>query len=173
MEVFNMNILLVFFAIPLAVIILSIILESFINCPFKTSGIFFAIFIVLAFALGGTAELIVATIIYTLISFVSAVITRFVINRRCNCRRDSENNCNYFSNNCNSCNSCINNVNNRTEPFRLNDFNMLNELNSVNNLNGVENVFSGENNIVNSNSILNRENNLNSNNSRNICRRFR
>ena len=41
-----MNILLIFFAIPLAVIILSAILESLINCPFKVAGIFFAIFIV-------------------------------------------------------------------------------------------------------------------------------
>ena len=79
-----MNILLIFFAIPLAVIILSAILETFIHCPFKVAGIFFSIFIVVAFALGGTAILIVATIIYTLISLITASIVRIIINRRCN-----------------------------------------------------------------------------------------
>ena len=69
-----MSNLLVFFAIPLATIILSAILETFIHNPIKVAGIFFSIFIVVAFALGGTAEYIVAAIIYTIISFVTALI---------------------------------------------------------------------------------------------------
>ena len=69
-----LNILLVFFAIPLATIILSAILETFINSPLKVVGIFFSIFIVVAFALGGTAELILAALVYTIISFLTALI---------------------------------------------------------------------------------------------------
>ena len=88
-----MNILLIFFAIPLAVIILSAIFESFINCPLKVAGIFFSIFIVTAFALGGTADLIVAAIVYTIISFITALIVRGIINRRCSCSNNVINNC--------------------------------------------------------------------------------
>lgn len=67
-----MNILLIFFAIPIAVIILSAIFETFIKSPLKVAGIFFSIFLVVAFALGGTAELLVAAIIYTILSFITA-----------------------------------------------------------------------------------------------------
>ena len=78
-----MNILLVFFAIPLATVILSGILATFNICPLKVSGIFFSIFIVTAAALGGTVELFFAAIIYTIISFITASIVCFIINRRC------------------------------------------------------------------------------------------
>lgn len=81
-----MNILLIFFAIPIAVIILSIILETYMRSPLKVAGIFFSIFIVLAFALGGTAELIVAAIVYTLISLITAYIVELITSRRCHRR---------------------------------------------------------------------------------------
>ncbi len=154
-----MNVLLIFFAIPLAVIILSAILESFINCPFKVAGIFFSIFIVLAFALGGTAELIVAAIVYTLISFITAVIIRYVINRRCNCRENDNNNC-ITCNNCDSCNSCSRNT--------LNDFNDLNTLNTLNSLNRIA---SGVNNNIETQNVLAESSNFN--NINNTCRRYR
>lgn len=67
-----MNTLLIFFAIPIAVIILSAIFETLIKSPLKIAGIFFSIFLVVAFALGGTAELLVAAIIYTILSFITA-----------------------------------------------------------------------------------------------------
>lgn len=148
-----MNILLIFFAIPLAVIILSAILESFINCPFKVAGIFFSIFIVIAFAFGGTAELIVAAIVYTLISFITAVIIRYVINRRCNC-------CENDNNNCNSCNSCSRNT--------LNNFNDLSTLNTLNSLNRIA---SGVNNNIETQNVLAESSNFN--NINNTCRRYR
>ena len=99
-----MNILLIFFAIPLATIILSIILETLINCSIKVAGITFSIFLVLAFSLGGTTPLIVAAIIYTLISFITALITMIIKNRiirNCNCNNIS-NNCNVLNNNNNT-----------------------------------------------------------------------
>lgn len=94
-----MNVLLIFFAIPLATIILSIILQTLICCPFKVAGIAFSIFIVLAFGFGGTPTLIVAAIVYTILSLISAVITMLIQNRIEGC----EDNCN---------NSFINNGNN-------------------------------------------------------------
>ena len=148
-----MNVLLIFFAIPLAVIILSAIFESFINCPFKVAGLFFSIFIVVAFALGGTAELLVATIVYTIISFITAIIIRLVINRRCNNSRS-------FENNCASCNSCTGN------NFNVADFNNLNTLNTLNNLNRIG--IGVDNNLDNQN-ILTESSNTNNP----PCRRFR
>ena len=76
-----MNNLLIFFAIPIAVIILSAIFETFIKSPLKVAGIFFSIFLVTAFALGGNVEYLVATIVYTIISFVVAYLVCFIQNR--------------------------------------------------------------------------------------------
>lgn len=92
-----MNNLLIFFAIPLATIILSSIFETLIRCPIKVGGIAFSIFLIIAFALGGTADLIVAAIVYTILAFLSAFITMLIQNRI------EENNSS------NSCNSCGNN----------------------------------------------------------------
>lgn len=78
-----MNILLFFFAIPIAVIILSVILETYMRSPLKVAGIFFSIFLVLAFYLGGTAEYIVAALIYTALSFITAYLTELILSRRC------------------------------------------------------------------------------------------
>ncbi len=78
-----MNILLIFFAIPIAVIILSIIFETYMRSPFKVAGIFFSIFLVLAVYLGGTAEYVIAALVYTLISFLSAYIIELIYFRRC------------------------------------------------------------------------------------------
>ena len=81
-----MNVLLVYFAIPVATIILSAIFETFINCPIKVAGIFFSIFIVVSAALGGAIELFFATIIYTIISFITAFIVCLILGRcRYNC----------------------------------------------------------------------------------------
>jgi len=66
-----MNFLLIFFAIPIAIIILSIIFESFINCPLKIAGIVFSIFLIITFALENQ-NLLIATIVYTIIAFISA-----------------------------------------------------------------------------------------------------
>ena len=140
-----MNMLLIFFAIPLAVIILSIILESFINCPIKVTGIFFSIFIVVAFALGGTSELIVLAIVYTIISFITALIVKFFTNRRCNMNNRT------IINECGVNRMCNNNSFNFNNTLDVNP--LLEETNSFDTLN--------------SNSITN------FNNPNNTCRRCR
>ena len=73
-----MNVLLVFFAIPLAIIILSVIFERYLRCPLAVAGIFFSIGLVVTFALGAMIEYIVATIVYTILSFVAALITNYI-----------------------------------------------------------------------------------------------
>lgn len=143
-----MNMLLIFFAIPLAVIILSAILETFINCPVKVAGIFFSIFIVVAFALGGTAELIVLAIIYTIISFITALSVKILLNWLCNRR----NNFDYTISNDFVGNNISNNV-----PFNFNNSSSVNPL--------LEDTSSFETTNLNSNNVNN------FNNSNNCCRR--
>lgn len=75
-----MNILLVVFAIPLATIILASVLQKVLNCPLLVAAVFFAIFLVVAIALGNPI-LLVLVIIYTLLAFLAALITKVI----CNC----------------------------------------------------------------------------------------
>jgi len=103
-----MNILLIFFAIPLATIILSSIFETLIRCPIKVGGIAFSIFLIVAFALGGTPSLIVAAIIYTILSFISAFVTMLIQNRiedNNNCSGNCANNGGCSCNNTNTLNN--------------------------------------------------------------------
>lgn len=72
-----MNSLLVFFALPLATIILSIVLQKVLKCPVAVAGIFFAIYLVVAFAFFDSSFLI-NTIIYTLLAYITAVITELI-----------------------------------------------------------------------------------------------
>lgn len=114
-----MNMLLFFFAIPIATIILSAIFETFINSPIKVAGIFFSIFLLVAFILGGTAELIVGAIIYTIISFLTALIVRIIINKSY-CSR-----CERKINECNEYNYYRNNNYNPIPQFRFNNENFI------------------------------------------------
>lgn len=152
-----MNVLLIFFAIPIATIILSAILETFINCPYKVAGIFFSIFIVVAFALGGTAEYLVAAIVYTIISFIVAYIVMILQNRNC-CRNECESNC---RNNCrdNNCNA---------ETFE-NSYNLNNSFSGFN----TPNAFSLNNEIVQNNITENDNFPQVTNNTNCSCRRYR
>ena len=63
-----MNILLFFFSIPIAIIIISIALERLLDCPILVAAITFAVLLVVATILGSTAFLI-AVIIYTIILY--------------------------------------------------------------------------------------------------------
>lgn len=117
-------ILLIFFAIPVATIILSAILQTLLNCPLKVAGIAFSIFLIVAFALGGTAELIIAAIVYTIISLVTAFIVMIIQNRNCiienlcnNCNSDNNGNCDCNNNGY----GCSNNNNNNSCNCRNNN----------------------------------------------------
>lgn len=108
--------LLVYFAIPLATIILSAILESLIRCPLKVVGIFFSIFLVTAAALGSTIELFFAAIIYTIISFITAFIVHFIL-----CRYEYD----LIGSNCNTLGT-VQNSENHVEDTVVNEQDLLN-----------------------------------------------
>ena len=74
-------------------------------------------FFLLRFALGGAAEYLVAAIVYTIISFVVAYITKLIQNRNC-CE----------NNNCNTERNNNYNLNNTFSSFNPNSFNFNNEI---------------------------------------------
>lgn len=84
----GMNILLIFFALPIATIIISIALQKILKCPPLVAAIIFAIFLVVTFIIGDLTFL-VATVVYTIISYITAVIVciicRFLERNRRNC----------------------------------------------------------------------------------------
>ena len=94
-----MNILLIFFALPIATIIVSIALQKILKCPPLVAAIIFAIFLVVTFIINSLTFL-VATIVYTIISFITAAIVWLICkilererrNRRrdCDCDRDCD-----------------------------------------------------------------------------------
>ena len=93
--------LLIFFAIPFAVIVVSIALQKLLRNPFLVAAIILSIFLVLAFALPSTTYLI-AGIIYTILSFVTAYLTMLIKRHlkiwQCNQNTSTENcNCNALS----------------------------------------------------------------------------
>ena len=114
-----MNVLLIFFALPIATIIISIALQKILKCPFLVAAIIFAIFIILTFTVFNI-YFIIATLIYTILSFITAYIT-CVVQEYCN-RRGNQRNCNIYrrcnncrnSCNCDNCRNCCNCNNNET-----------------------------------------------------------
>lgn len=72
-----MNILLLFFALPIAVIIVSIALQKILRNPFLVAGIIFSIFLVFTFTIGDL-NFLVATIVYTIISVITAIAIQII-----------------------------------------------------------------------------------------------
>ncbi len=120
-----MNILLIFFALPIAVIIISAILQKVLKCPIAVAALIFAIFLVVTFAVSNI-NLLIATFAYTLLSLITAVIVRFICESR---------------NNSNTCELLSNLLENSS--------------NNGTNLNNVANVLSGNNLTNNSNNSNN------------------
>lgn len=69
-----MNNLLIFFALPIAVIIISIALQKIFKNSFLVAAIIFAAFLVATFVVNDL-NLLIATIAYTILSFISAILT--------------------------------------------------------------------------------------------------
>lgn len=72
-----MNTLLIYFAFPISVIIISIILEKLLNNPISVASLIFAIFIVVTFAAFDETFLI-ATLAYTIIALITALIVHLL-----------------------------------------------------------------------------------------------
>ena len=97
-----MNVLLLFFALPLATIIISIALQKILKSPALVAGIIFSIFLIVTFVIGNL-NFLIATIIYTLISYITAVLVNLIcrlLRRIERCKRENNYNC------------CVNNENN-------------------------------------------------------------
>lgn len=104
-----MDTLLIFFAFPIAVIIISAILEKILRNPIAVAAFIFAIFLIVTFAAFDETFLI-ATLVYTIIAFITALIVHF-LKRRCDNEHNicdllaefiRNNNCNNNSNNSNN-----------------------------------------------------------------------
>ncbi len=74
-----MNILLLFFALPIATIILAIAAQKILKCPFLVAGVFFAIYLIVAFA-AFDASFLVFAVVYTILAFITAIITKIITN---------------------------------------------------------------------------------------------
>ena len=112
-DVDDMNTLLIFFALPVATIILSAVFQKIVNSPIAVAATAFAIFLVITFAFYD-AEFLIATIIYTILAFLSAALVKIImkfINRLCNNNNadadiggETDENINNDNSNSNTCN---------------------------------------------------------------------
>ena len=98
--------LFVFFALPLATILLSIVLQKILKCPILVAITVFAIFLIVAFAAFSDvlANALIATIVYTILAYITAIIVKilFKLRRRLNDLSDeNESNCHHRCNCCN------------------------------------------------------------------------
>ena len=81
--------LLIFFALPIATVLLAIVLERVIHSPILVAITFFALYLIVLFALFATevvtdlATLLIALIVFTFLAYITALIVKFV---RCICR---------------------------------------------------------------------------------------
>ena len=86
--------LFIFFALPLATILLAIVFQKILRSPILVAITFFAIYLIVAFVefSDTLAEAIIAAIIYTIIAYITAYIV-MIICRLSHCRREeAENN---------------------------------------------------------------------------------
>lgn len=96
-----MDILLIF-VLPISTIILSIVLQKILKCPALVAATFFAIFLIVAYTTTLGTNFLIYVIIYTILSYVTAVLTRLVCNIIIKCGGCS----------CNSINCICGNTNN-------------------------------------------------------------
>ncbi len=87
-----MNNLLIFFALPVAVIIISIALQKVLKCPALVAGVIFSIFLIVTFVVNNIIFLI-ATIVYTILSFITAYLMCVIVKILERTRRTNEKCC--------------------------------------------------------------------------------
>ncbi len=106
-----MNNILLFFALPIATIILAIVLQKLLKCPILVAGTFFAVYLIVTYTAFGTNFLIFA-IAYTILAYITAVISKCIcklINHICrwqisDAREGQSCGC-QNQGNCNTCNN--------------------------------------------------------------------
>lgn len=115
-----MNTLLIFFAFPVATVILAIVLQKVLKNPLLVAATFFAIYLVITFAFFDASFLVYA-ILYAILAYVTAVLSAWI----CRLLRILENNQN--TGNCRIIERPI--TINNTSP--CNSVNLANEANLV------------------------------------------
>ena len=81
--------LLIFFALPIATVLLAVVLERVLRSPILVAITFFALYLIVLFALFATevvtdlATLLIALIVFTFLAYITALIVKFI---RCICR---------------------------------------------------------------------------------------
>lgn len=93
------NLILIFFALPLAVVIVSIALQKLFDSPALVAGIIFVVFLVATFIIGDLNILILA-IAYAILAYITAVLTRLVHEwlQDCDRRKNKSTNSNLTTN---------------------------------------------------------------------------
>ncbi len=99
-----MNNLLIFFALPIATVIISIALQKILKCPPLVAAVIFAIFLIVTFVID-ELNFLVAAIVYAIISFITAVIVAFVCRILNELRRNGNNGRCQNNNNVNAINT--------------------------------------------------------------------
>ena len=95
-----MNNLLIFFALPIATILLAIVLQKVLRSPILVGITFFAIYLIVTFA-AFDANFLVVAIALTILAFITAVIVNTIcriLERLEQCEGDNDNNNNNFEN---------------------------------------------------------------------------
>lgn len=93
-----MNVLLIFFALPIATVIISIALQQILKNPLLVASIIFAIFLIVTFVIGDL-NFLVATIIYTILSFLTAISVLLICRILRRLRECEDSYCNINNNN--------------------------------------------------------------------------
>ena len=127
-----MNTLLIFFAFPVAVIIISAILQKLLNSPIAVAALIFAIFLVVTFAAFDVTFLI-ATLAYTILALITALIVRFI----CESNKSNNNICDTLNNilgNNDLC-ECLRNILNNTDNNNTANLNTISDILNTNNAN--------------------------------------
>ena len=111
--------LFIFFALPLATILLAIVFQKILRYPILVAILFFAIYLIVAFSVFADtlAEALIAVIIYTIIAYITAIIVNII----CRCKKrfiNTENNRNIEKRNC-ACRENDNENNNENNLLRI------------------------------------------------------
>lgn len=160
--------LLIFFAIPVAVIVFSIVLQKLLKCPILIASLVFAIFLIVAVVLNNLNVFVLA-VAYAILAYLSAIISCLLCNLIRNNPAFAEcSNCcgNNYNGNNNDFNNSITTVNGMIEiEDTLDDNNRctLNTANASENTNSISRCNCSNNNsntiIAEANIIPNRNNN--------------
>ena len=111
-----MNTLLLFFAFPVATIILSIILQKLLKNPVLVASTFFAIYLVIAFAFF-TSDFLIFVIVYTILAYITATTVQAICKLIKNCL-NCNNHCNDTDDATDNCVCCnLENINNSLESI--------------------------------------------------------